>query len=283
MNKPNGIYKSKTGKQILSDKYDSVLQQFSLPYTTHTIHTQFGDTFLIECGQKENPPLFLLHGASSNLLVWLGDIHPLSKSYRVFAIDIIGEPGKSYETRLNYKSNEYASWLEDIRDGLSLDQVAIMGMSQGGWLALHYAITYPKKVSNLFLISPAGIIPTKSSFIFKAMAYSMMGKAGIKRLNQYVLGAVKIDQVAEDFMELVHRVVHPRFTKEVIFKDEELSRLIMSVHVIGGDQDVVRSNEAIIARMKGLLPDFTYQMIEGVGHVVPFIGEKVMSFLAHSH
>ena len=225
----------------------------------------------------------MLHGASSNLLAWLGDIQPLSKSYRVFAIDIIGEPGKSDEARLNYQNNEYASWLEEIRDGLNLDQVTMMGMSQGGWLALHYAITYPNKVSRLVLISPAGIVPTKSSFIFRAMAYSMMGKAGIKRLNRYVLGAVKIDQVAEDFMDLVHRVVRPRFTKEVIFNDEELSTLIMPVHLIGGDQDVVRSNEAIIARMKGLLPDFTYHMIQGVGHVVPFIGEKVMPFLAHSH
>lgn len=283
MNNTNGIYKSKTGKQILLEKYDSVLQQFSFPYITHTIHTQFGETFLIECGQKENPPLFLLHGAYSNLLAWLGDIEPLSKSYRVFAIDIIGEPGKSDETRLNYQSNEYAVWLEELRNGLSLDQVAMMGMSQGGWLALHYAITYPNKVSNLFLISPAGINPTKPAFIFRAMVYSLMGKAGIKRLNRYVLGSVKIDQVAEDFMELVHRCVHPRFTKEVIFKDEELCRLIMPVHVLGGDQDVVRSNEAIISRMKGLLPDFTYQMIQGVGHVVPFIGEKVLSFLAHTH
>ncbi|MDD4664166.1 MAG: alpha/beta hydrolase [Caldisericia bacterium] len=279
MNNSQGIYKSESGKQLLMNKYDAILQKVSFQFTPHTVHTCFGNTFLIQSGKQENPPLLLLHGASSNLLSWLGEIPSLNEYFNVIAVDVIGEPGKSDQTRLDYQSQDYAIWLEEIIYHLGLKKVSLMGISQGGWLSLQYTVHHPEKVNKLVLISPAGISHTKLSFILKAILYSMSGKSGVKKLNRYVIGPEKIDQDAEAFMELVQTHVIQRFSKEYLFTDEELKRFIMPVLLVGGDKDVVRSNQAIADRLRVLLPNFSFLLLPGVGHVIPSVSDKVIPFL----
>jgi pimeloyl-ACP methyl ester carboxylesterase len=279
MNNHTGIYKSETGKQLLMEKYDSILQKAPFQFTPHTVQTRFGDTFLIQSGKEENPPLLLLHGASSNLLSWLGEIPSLNKYFNVIAVDVIGEPGKSDQTRLDYQSQGYAVWLEEIVSWLKFDKVALMGTSQGGWLSLQYTVHHPEKVDKLVLISPAGISHTKLSFILKAILYSMSGKSGVKKLNRYVIGPEKIDQDAEAFMELVQTHVIQRFSKEYLFTDEELKHLIIPVLLVGGDKDVVRSNQAIADRLRVLLPNFSFLLLPGAGHVIPSVSDKIIPFL----
>lgn len=279
MNNTHGIFKSEQGKQIIMEHYDAIMQKVSFSYTPLTLQTSFGSTYLIESGKQENPPLLLLHGASSNLLSWLGEIPRLNPTFHVIALDVIGEPGKSDQNRLNFQSHEYADWLDQIVQGLSLKHLSLMGVSQGGWLSLHYAVHHPEKVDKLVLVSPAGISPTKLSFILKAMLYSMSGKSGLKKLNRFVIGDEIIGQEAESFMELVQTHVIPRFSKEYLFTDEELIKLTMPVLMIGGKKDVVRSNEAIAKRMSALLRCFSSQLLPQAGHVITAISEKAIPFL----
>jgi pimeloyl-ACP methyl ester carboxylesterase len=77
--------------------YDSVLSNWPVAYETRTVPTQQGDTFVIASGNENTPSLILLHGAASNSASWFGDVLEYSRHFRVYAIDIPGEPGKSAE------------------------------------------------------------------------------------------------------------------------------------------------------------------------------------------
>ncbi|MGJ1239450.1 alpha/beta fold hydrolase [Sphingobacterium siyangense] len=162
------VFKTQEGKNKIIRAYDDTINSASLPLKTYMVQTTFGDTYFLESGSQHQEILILLHGASSNATSWLSDIAEYSKQYRVIAIDILGEAGKSAENRPSYKTTDFADWLKEIFDKLNLSKATIIGLSQGGWLALRFAISYPILVDRLILLTPAGIIPTKKNIHYKS-------------------------------------------------------------------------------------------------------------------
>ena len=52
-------------------------------------------THVIVSGPKDAPPLVLLHGYMATSAMWSPNIGDFSKDYRVYAIDVMGQPSKS--------------------------------------------------------------------------------------------------------------------------------------------------------------------------------------------
>ena len=275
----NPLYKTMDGEREIMALYDSVLQNWLAPFTTVLLPTRHGDTFVIESGEKKAPPLILLHGAASNAVSWIGDVAEYSKHFRVFAVDIIGNPGKSAPTRPAWDGPGYAEWLEDVVDGLKLDKASLLGLSQGGWTALKFAAYRPERVTKLVLLAPAGIIPARGSFLLKAIFYTMLGRWGADRLNRYIFGKQPMDPLAVKFMNSIMTHFNARVEKEYIFSDEELMRLKMPVLFIGGQEDVIQSIKDAAARLEKLLPDLHSIIIPDIGHVLVNTAKRVIPFL----
>jgi pimeloyl-ACP methyl ester carboxylesterase len=70
-----------------------------------------------------------------------------------------------------------------------------------------------------------------------------------------------------------------RIDKEYIFSDDELKRLDMPVLLLGGTEDAIRSMEAVIARMKRLVPKLEAVLIPHMGHVLVNMSELILPFL----
>jgi pimeloyl-ACP methyl ester carboxylesterase len=272
------LYKSLQGEKIVKETYEEILKKWPVACKTHHISTQFGTTFVIESGNTTQEPLILLHGASSNSLSWMGDVTVFSQYYHVFTIDIIGEPGFSAETRPSLEGSGYSDWLAEVLTFLNLSKVSIIGLSQGGWIALKFAVAFPERVDKLILLSPAGIVPTKASFIFKAILYSLFGKKGAEKLNQYVFGNQIIDPTALEFMNLVMTHFKSRMDKEYIFSDKELSKLSMPILLIGGAEDIIRSVPAIAERLKKVITNLQVMLIPEKGHVLTGLAYKIVEF-----
>lgn len=147
--------------------YESLLARWPVPYTTLNLPTRQGSTFAIASGQESSPPLVLLHGAGSNSAAWAGDIAEYNRQYRVFALDLLGEPGKSAPNRPAWDSLAYAEWLEGVLDALKIDAVSLIGLSQGGWTALRFAVHRPERVKTLVVVSPGGIAPVRPLSIIR--------------------------------------------------------------------------------------------------------------------
>ncbi len=109
---------------------------------------------------------YFVQGSGPILLVqpggagWGGDaspyietLKPLEKIRTVVYLEPRGI-GRSQRLRniAAYKMDEYVQDLESLRKYFETPQIAIVGHSHGGFVALKYALEYPKKVECLLLI-----------------------------------------------------------------------------------------------------------------------------------
>jgi pimeloyl-ACP methyl ester carboxylesterase len=273
------IYKSEAGKQEIMALYDAVLARWPVPYETCRVPTRHGDTFAIASGDSFAPALILLHGSASNAVSWVGDVAEYSRHFRVYALDLPGEPGRSSENRPSWQGLDFVEWLEDVLDGLHISRAALVGLSQGGWTALRFATVHPERVSKLVLLAPGGIMPARTSFLLKAIFYSMLGRKGAEKINRIVMGKEPIHPEAVRFMDAIMTNFHSRIEKEYLFTDEELKRLTMPVLLVGGSEDAIVPIEKVIPRMQKLVPQLKPDLLPGTGHVLVNLAGRIIPFL----
>jgi pimeloyl-ACP methyl ester carboxylesterase len=273
------IYKSPAGEKEIMALYNAVLARWPVAHETFRLPTRHGETFVIASGAPSAPPLMLLHGAVSNAVSWVGDFPAYSSCFRVYAVDLPGEPGKSAQNRPAWDGPAFAEWLEDVLDGLKIQKTALLGISQGGWTALRFATSHPDRVSKLVLLTPGGVMPTRISFILKSIFFSMFGRWGGHKINRMVLGKDVIHPEAVKFMDAMMTHFKPRIEKEYIFTDEELKRLGMPILLLGGTEDVIRPMEGVVERMEKLTPRLEATLIPGMGHALVNMNERVLPFL----
>jgi pimeloyl-ACP methyl ester carboxylesterase len=277
------VYKTPAGEKAVMALYDAALERWPLPYETLTVPTRHGDTFVITSGDPAAPPLILLHGAGTNSAIWIGDVAEYSRFYRVYAVDLLGEAGKSAPNRPAWDSLAYSEWLADVFAALRINRAVLIGISQGSWTALKFAVTNPDCVEKLVLMTPGGIVPDRLSFILKVIPLSMLGRWGQRRIIRLLYGAQVVPDGVEDIMAVVSRHFKSRFGVLPIFSDEELQRLTMPVFLLGGTKDCLRDMEKIAARMRALLPSLTVKIIPGVGHAVLNTTDSILAFLRGNH
>lgn len=104
-------------------------------------------------------PVLLLSGAGNDnaMLSWRHTIPALAAQHRVFALDW---PKQGHSRPWNGIADHHLmlACITVVLDHFGLDRVAVVGLSQGGAIALAYAIEHPQRVSRLVALAPAGII-----------------------------------------------------------------------------------------------------------------------------
>jgi pimeloyl-ACP methyl ester carboxylesterase len=277
--KPTSIYKSPETERVVMAIYAGLLERWPVPREEFKLQTHIGETFIIASGPASAKAIILLHGANSNALSWMGDIPALSKTNRVYAVDIPGDPGRSAPSRPNWNGNGYVEWLEDILTGLKIETTALIGLSQGGWNALKFASHHPEKVSKLVLLSPAGVINDRPSFLIKAVFYSLAGKKGVLALSRMTFGKMEVSEEAVKFMNVILTHFKSRFERLQLFSEPELSRLPMPVLLIGGRRDAIRDVHKIKQRLEKFVPGLKSQIYPDQGHVLINQADTFMPFL----
>src|SRR5215469_11632861 len=184
----NGIYTTKEGQRLVEEQYRKFLKYWPAANRQFPVSTRQGDTFVITCGEESGPPTLLLHGALANSASWMGDVGQWAQRSRLFAIDMIGEPGLSVPSRPPLASEAYALWLDDVMSGLGLERASLVGISLGGWLALDYATRRPERVDRVAVVCPGGVGRQKVGILLKIALFNLFGAWGKRKLREMILG-----------------------------------------------------------------------------------------------
>jgi pimeloyl-ACP methyl ester carboxylesterase len=214
--------------------------------------------------------------------MWAGDVTDYGRQYRVLAVDLLGEPGKSSANRPRWDGPVYAEWLEDVLETLRIEAATIIGLSQGAWTALKFAVSHPERVTALVLLNPGGITRDKLSFVVRALPLLLLGRRGIRRIQRLVLAGQAVPAEVEEAMRLLMMHYRPRVGALPIFSDAELRRLSMPVQLIMGGRDALRDAKKITARMKQLVPHLSATIVPEAGHALVNARAHVLPFLATS-
>jgi pimeloyl-ACP methyl ester carboxylesterase len=135
--------------------YDAVLARWPLPVEAVDVPSPYGTTRVNVCGPPDAPPLVLLHGGGATSTVWFANVADLGRSHRLYAVDQIGDVGRSVQDgRPVRRAEDLVDWLDGLLDELGLRSVRLCGHSSGGWLALTYALHAPDRVERLALVEP---------------------------------------------------------------------------------------------------------------------------------
>lgn len=279
MTTTTSLYKTPQGEQTAMALYDAALAQWPVPYDTRCLPTRHGDTFVIASGAVDAPPLVLLHGAGGNSATWGGDVAAFSERFRVYAVDLPGEAGRSASNRPDWNGPAFAEWLADVLAALDVERATLAGISQGGWTALKYATAHPDRVDRLVLIAPGGIVPDRRLFLVRAIGAMMLGERGIRRLVRALFADQPVPAGVEDTVVTLTAVFQPRVGVLPQFTDDELRRLTMPVLLIGGTRDIIRDHAAIAARLSALLPRVSVETVQGAGHALLNSSRYAMPFL----
>lgn len=273
------VFKSPAGERRVMDLYNRMLAQWPVEHERLEISTRHGKTFIIASGRPGADRLILLHGAGSNSLMWIDDIEQYSKHFRVYAVDLIGEAGKSSANRPAWDGPAYEEWLADIYDGLHIAKATIIGISQGGWTALKFATARPERIDRLVLICPGGIIPDNMLFVMYALTLTIIGSQGIRRIVQMLFGDQPVPESVLETMMMTMSNYRHRVGIPPCYSDEDLAALTMPTHLIGGTKDVLRDSAKIAERLRRLVPQLSVDLISGGGHAINDTTSSILPFL----
>jgi len=177
-------FKSEAGKARYLAAYGAVLAAWPVAYEEIDVPTGFGVTHVIASGPADGPAVVLLPSFAGSATVWRLNVAALSAHYRTYAIDVIGQPGKSVATRRLRNRRQYAEWLCEVLDGLGAPRASIVGCSFGGFLAMNQAARTPERVHRVVLISPAGVFASQFWKLFYVMRVRRPVLALVRRVTR---------------------------------------------------------------------------------------------------
>lgn len=106
-------------------------------------------------------PVVLLHGGGAGAVTWYPSIGALAKEFFVIAPDIVGY-GESEKPEGAYDRPFFSKWLGEFLDAVGISRAHVVGLSQGGAIALQFALDHPNRVDKLVLVN-SGALGAKPS------------------------------------------------------------------------------------------------------------------------
>lgn len=288
MSRPSA-FKTPEGEAAFLAAYDAAMKLWPVPYEEMDIPTQFGITHVVVSGPKVAPPVVLLHGYWATSTMWAPNIADFSKDYRVYAVDVMGQPSKSIPAEPIRDAADYAAWLTATLDALHLDSVCLVGMSFGGWLALNYAVAALARLRKLVLLSPGGFLPMVRQFSLRGML--MVAVPTRLTVNSFMRWLGLTATNARPVLELMYRgLKHFRVPPETarvmptVFSDEELRVMRVPTLLLIGDHEVISAPATALARAHRLMPHVEGELVPHCRHDMCFsqsriVDARVLDFL----
>ncbi|NJN66607.1 MAG: alpha/beta hydrolase [Chloroflexaceae bacterium] len=110
-------------------------------------------------------PVLFLHGWHGSWRYWYPTIEVMKKHFRTYSLDFFGF-GDSRGNNTCESIQDYSEQVIHFLDELGVDQVALVGHSMGGMVALKTAISHPERIERVATVG-APIHGSSLSFLLK--------------------------------------------------------------------------------------------------------------------
>jgi pimeloyl-ACP methyl ester carboxylesterase len=202
--------------------------------------------------------------------MWYPLVSALASHHRVYAPDTIGDLGKSAGTKLQYGSGDHSRWLNEVFEQLGLASARIAGISEGGWVAFHFALAFPKRVDRLALLAPASLQRIRTGMMLRGTLAIFFPRAAVIRgLFRYVASQrspVMPDWAMDDLI-LRWQVARAKFVRIPVIKDAELSVLEVPTLLLLGSNDPIYDAGKAASRVRSVAPHMQIAIIADAGHL----------------
>ena len=195
--------------------------------------------------QGGGKPLILLHGNGEDGSYFKHQINCFSADYRVIAIDTRGH-GQSSRGEKPFTIVQFAEDLHDFMDEKGIAKAILLGFSDGGNIALTFALKYPERVERMIVdganLFPRGVKPL----------YQWPIEIGYRIAKLFAKKSDKAKQNAEMLGLMVN---------EPHIDPVELARLTLPVLVVAGTKDMIKESHTRLIHKS--LPNAQLVILEG--------------------
>jgi len=203
-----------------------------------------------------------------------------SEGYRVIAPDQIGF-GRSSKPIIPYSFQKKAANTRMLLDELGIEEVAIVGHSMGGMLAIRFAFTYPETTSQLVLVNMIGkkdfrkIRPWQSTEeIYKESLDWKFEEIRASQERYYVEWDDRYDKYIRIHYGWRLSPEWPRIAlvralnRQMVYSqpvEYEFPHIKVPTLILSGKEDV-RDFVELARSTCDLIPDYELSLLENVGH-----------------
>jgi pimeloyl-ACP methyl ester carboxylesterase len=283
-------FRSAEHKARFDAAYDQALRAWPLGTTTAQVSTAFGTTCVHACGPTNGPPIVLLHGVAVASPSWFATATLLGQHRRVYAVDTITDAGRSHPIMPIPTADALADWLDQVLANLDSGGAHLVGLSYGGWLALHQAVRRPDRVLSAVAVDPPlafGLPPLRRSvgMVPDALRAKLRkGDEPIHRLLARMNGGTPPAQPVLDLSVTglrSFRLVQPRPGR---FTSDQLRSIRIPILLMVGDHSPVNVPRRV-CRAAATIPGAVTEIVAGAGHAIPLdtpdaFAARVRDFIA---
>ena len=217
----------------------------------------------------EGPPLVMVHGVASRAADAAPLYRALSRTHRIYALDLLGYGESDRPRDASYSVAMQADVVRGFMDALRIREADVIGISMGGWIALKVAAEHPERVRRLVLVSSAGLeFPT-------TLRETSFSPQNLDELRASI--AMQTDRAVPAFIlrDLLRRSrgkawVVRRSMASMLARgdllDRRLQRVRMPVLLVWGTRDRIVPI-SVAAAMQREMPHARLVRIEGCGHL----------------
>ncbi len=237
--------------------------------------------------KKNKETVVFLHGSGLSHIVWsLTEQFLSSKEFNVLSIDLPGH-GNSEGPCLE-SIEKIADWLEEVFNKLNLNQMTLIGHSQGCLEALEYSFRYKRRLKKIIFIGGSYRMPVNKDLIDLAEngdndSLKLMMKWGFEGSKKFIGGnpIEKIIQSPRDISEIL--AVDLKACNNYANGEEAAKSIDLPTLIISGELDKMVNLEAS-KKFSSLVKNSSTHIIIGSGHMIMIekafeMREKILEFL----
>jgi pimeloyl-ACP methyl ester carboxylesterase len=290
MGNKHSIYKSPEIKFQLMTIYKNRMVHWPVPYEDRYIQTRYGKVYVIMCGEESAAPLVLLHASAMASWSWLYNVAGLAKKYRLYAIDTIGDAGRSTLDDVSIfpaDGRSLAALYTELMDTLGMQKAAFVGASQGGFIATNIALYAQDRVEHLILCGPMGYGGTTTSVIRIVFTTMFPLRPIQESTTRWAFGKDQaVNQAVGDWFRLILNGVISRQARPSPFSRDQLKRINVPVLLLLGTRDGLVGNPEKTIELVRDIPNFRVELLN-TGHLISAerpneFNSMVIHFINHS-